>query len=297
MATTAVANDHHSPIGPIGATHRRSFVMLKKGIIAGAAAMLLATFFFGRDAWSYVSTSAGWVKDSVRDSVPIEFEIERARKLVKDLVPDIRANMHVIAKEEVEVARLEKQIGDAEVRLANERSGLMRLRNDLSSGKDEFQYAGRSFTANQVKLDLANRFERYKTSDATLASLRDIHIARQRSLDAARAKLEGMLASKRQLEVDVENLEARLKMVEAAQTTAEYNFDDSRLSRAKQLIGDLRTRLEVSERMVNSEGAFQDGIPLEAPQAENIVDEVTQYFELGVPAGNVAETQSGELSF
>jgi predicted nucleic acid-binding Zn-ribbon protein len=272
--------------------------MLKKGIVAGAATLLLATFFFGRDAWSYVATSAGWVKDSVRDSVPIEFEIERARKMVKDLVPDIRANMHVIAKEEVEVARLEKQIGDAEIKLASERSNVMRLRNDLTSGKDEFQYAGRSFTASQVKLDLANRFERFKTSDATLASLREIQIARTRSLEAARQKLEGMLASKRQLEVDVENLEARLKMVEAAQTTAEYNFDDSRLSRAKELISDLRTRLEVSERLVNSEGAFVDGIPLDAPQAENIVDEVTQYFEMGVPAaGAVAETEAGNASF
>ena len=57
-----------------------------------------------------------------------------------------------------------------------------------------------------------------------------------------------MLAAKRKLEVDVEHLEARLKMVEAAQTTSDYAFDDSRLSRVKELITDLRTRLDVAER-------------------------------------------------
>ena len=74
-----------------------------------------------------------------------------------------------------------------------------------------------------MKCDLANRFDRFKTSDATLASLREIQTARQKSLDAARQKLDGMLAAKRQLEVDVENLEARLKMVEVAQTASNYS--------------------------------------------------------------------------
>jgi hypothetical protein len=126
-----------------------------------------------------------------------------------------------------------------------------------------------------------------------LASLKEMHGARQRSLEAAREKLEGMLAAKRQLEVDVEHLEARLKMVEAAQTTSDYNFDDSQLSRAKELIGGLRTRLEVAERMVNSEGYFHDEIPLSEPAPENITDEVAEYFGEGQAsmAGAIAEAK------
>lgn len=257
--------------------------MIKKAIIAGSAAVLLSAFFFGRDALSYIGTSASWVKSSVRGSVPIDFEIERARKMVKDLVPDIRANMHVIAKEEVEVARLEKQIADSDSKLARDRENLVKLRNDLAGGAQTFQYVGRSYSAQQVKIDLANRFERFKTTEATVASLREMYDARQRSLDAARQKLEGMLAAKRQLEVDVENVEARLKMVEAAQTTCEYNFDDSRLSRAKELIGDLRIRLDVAEKMVNAEGYLDDEIPMTEAQSEDIVAEVTQYLDPAQP--------------
>src|SRR5687767_10556632 len=133
--------------------------MIKKVSLGAVAALLLMGFFFGRDAWSYVSTSAGWLQDSVRDSVPIDFEIERARKLVRDLVPDIRANMHVIAKEEVEVGRLEHQIADAAQKLELDRGSLVRLRDDLAKGHDVFQYAGRTYTAQQVRIDLANRFE------------------------------------------------------------------------------------------------------------------------------------------
>lgn len=253
--------------------------MVKKVIMVVGGAGLLSVLLFGTDAASYVWTSASKVKDSVRGSVPIEFEIDRAREMVKDLVPDIRRNMHVIAKEEVEIEKLQKQIAVAEEQLTTQKGEVMKLKTDLGYHKDVYQYAGRRYSPQQVKTDLAARFERYKTSEATLASLQDIHAAREKSLAAARQKLEGMLQAKRQLEVDAENLEARLKMVEVAQTTSEYNFDDSQLARVKDLMTDIRTRLSVAERLVQADTHVEGEIPLGEPAAENILDEVTEYFE------------------
>lgn len=255
--------------------------MVKKVMIASAGAGALCLAIFGREAVSYVGTTAGWFQDSIKNSVPVEFEIDRARRMVQDLVPDIRKNMHLIAQEEVEVARLDDKIAAAENRQGKDRGDIMKLKADLATGQEQFQYAGRSYSVQQVKVDLANRFERFKTHDATLASLREMHQARQHSLEAARQKLEGMLAAKRNLEVEVEHLEARLKMVEAAQTTSDYKFDDSQLSRAKELVTDLRTRLDVAEKLVNADGYLRDEIPLTEPAPENIVDEVTEYFDGG----------------
>lgn len=263
--------------------------MIKKLILGSGVALVLSLLFFGRDAASYVTTSTGYIKDAVKDSVPIGFEIERARRMIDHLVPEVRKNMHAIAREEVLVERLEKQIADAESGLSRDKSELIRLKTDLGTGASTFQYAGRSYSAKQVKMDLANRFDRYKTSEATLVSLRDMHEARQRSLEAARQKLEGMLAAKRQLAVQVENLEARLQMVAAAQTTSQYSFDDSQLGRVKELISDLRTRLDVSERMVNAEGRLHDEIPLDQQAPENIVEQVTQYFDAEQPDAEVAK--------
>ncbi len=264
--------------------------MVKKGILAAAGAVLLSVLLFGREAISYIWTSASQVKESVRSSVPIEFEINRARSMVADLVPDIRRNMHVIAKEEVEVEQLKKQIADAAEKLGKQRQDVVRLRTDLAEDQGTYHYAGRSYSIDQVKTDLACRFERYKTNEATLASLRDILTAREQSLEAARQKLDGMLAAKRQLEVEVENLEARLKMVEVAQTTSEYNFDDSQLARVKSLMTDIRTRLGVAEKLVNADHQYQGEIVLENETPDDIVDQVTEYFELDSPSGTrVAE--------
>lgn len=254
-------------------------MLCKKMIVTAAGATLLGLTALGTDAFSYIGTCCGWVGSSVKDSIPLDFEIDRARTMIKNLVPDIRSNMHLIAKEEVEVENLVKQVDDMEVKLAKDKDGILRLKGDLAKGENEIRYGKRIYTVSEVKNDLANRFERFKTQDATLESLKEMQKARERSLAAARVKLEGMLASKRQLEVDVEHLEARLKMVEAAQTTSTYQFDDSRLSRVKDLVNDLRSRLNVAERLVNAKSDVAGEIPLEESTDESIVDQVTEYFE------------------
>lgn len=264
--------------------------MLKKALVGGGVAVLLAGLFFGHDALSYVRTSVGWVKDSVKDNVPVEFEIDRARKMVKDLVPDIRKNMHLIAREEVELERLGKQVVELEARLVKDKAGILQLKTDLEGAQDSFQYASHRYTRDEVKTDLGRRFERFKTNEATLASLREISTARTRSLEGARQKLENMLAQKRQLEVEVENVEARLKMVQAAQVGNDYHFDDTRLGRVKELLNELRTKIEVDERLVGSESEFGE-IHLDVQVSDNIVEQVTDYF--AGPQAEVA-TKPGE---
>jgi chromosome segregation ATPase len=266
--------------------------MIKKTLVTVGGITLLSVLFFGRDAASYVRTSFGWVKDSVKAAVPIEFEIERARRMVKSLVPDIRKNMHVIAQEEVEIERLDKQIAQTTATMDKERSEIMRLKADLATVQPVYHYAGRDYTHKAVQLDLANRFERYKTHDATMGSLREIQSARRKSLDAARQKLEGMLQARHQLEVDVENLEAQFKRLEVAQTTCAFNIDDSQLGRVKELITEVRSRLSVAERLANSESTFDGEIPLGASQPENILDQVSEYFSSEGSAPSAADAQA-----
>jgi chromosome segregation ATPase len=248
-------------------------------VFVGGGVFLASLLLFGRNAVSYIRTSANCVKESVENAVPIDFQIDHARNMIKDLVPEVRKNMHIIAKEEVEVKRLEEQIAGAEANLAKEKQQILRLKTDLAAAKKVLQYAGRDYTVDEVKTDLANRFERYKTNEATLASLKEIRLARERSLGAARQKLEGMMAAKRQLQVDVENLEARTQMLAAAQTTSNYQFDDSQLGRAKELVSNLRTRLDVAEKLVNSEVYYQGEIPVDKVAPENIADQVSEYFD------------------
>ena len=260
--------------------HGEGSGMFKKVLIGTGAGVVVLGLLFGRDAVSIVSTAASQVSQTARNAMSVDFEIDRAHAMIKDLDPEIRRNMHLIAKEEVEVERLESEVERTRLQLADSRENIMRLKSDLDSDAGSYYYGGRRYTVTQVKTDLSNRFERHKTKEGTLEKLEKILQARRSSLDAARQKLEGMMAAKRQLEVDVANLQARQKMVEVAQTTSDINFDDSHLARTKELINAISTRIDVAERMVNADVHFQDEIPLDAQEAtdEDLADEITAYF-------------------
>ncbi len=167
--------------------------------------------------------------------------------MIEDLKPEIARNLQVVAREEVGVQRLASEIKAKEEQLAKSRSDIMRLlKGDLESGSVRFVYAGAaSYSVNQVKEDLSNRFKQFQVHEQTTSKLNQVLSAREKNLDAARRKLDSMLAAKRELEVEVENLQARMTMVEVAQTSSPVALDDSHLSSTRQLLDDIRTRIDV----------------------------------------------------
>jgi chromosome segregation ATPase len=254
--------------------------MLKKAIIGVASMVVLSTLVFGRDVVSYVKTFGSMTREAIKAEVPIEVQIQRARDMVEDLVPDIRKCMHVIAEEEVNVEHLHRDISRCDGDLGKQKEEILALRRHLDQGQQTYQFASRTYTAGEVRRDLACRFERFKTAEATLASKKQILSAREKSVTAAREKLEGMLASKRDLEVQVENLDARLKTIQAAQTATTVQLDDSQLARAKKLIGELNKQLDVAQKMLDADGKFTGLIPVEtaAQVPEDLSKQIDEYF-------------------
>jgi chromosome segregation ATPase len=278
--------------------------MLKKGLFLAAAGTLLLGLCFGRNAMSYVKTAANKISETVKNNVSIGYEIDRARQMIKDLIPEIRHNMQLIAKEEIQVKQFEKRVDQADKTLSRDREEILRMKEALDQNPEAktLKFANLTYPVHRVNKDLANRFKHYKKADETSFNLSKVLDARQRTLVAARQKLNGMLAAKQQLEVDVENLEARLKMVEVAQTTSEFDFDDSHLARTKELINDINTRIEVSARLLDVETDFPARIPLESlEEMEDISDQITEYFttdgiEEGGDASITTEPSASQLS-
>jgi uncharacterized phage infection (PIP) family protein YhgE len=257
--------------------------MLKKLVIVVLGIVGLYAVAGATGLGSYVKTAWRQSTQTAQDAVPMEFQIDRARTMVRDLEPEIRRSMHVIAKEEVEVAALDERIAGADEKAAKDKSEILTLQSDLQTGNRTFHYAGHRYTSTQVKDDLARRFNRFKTADATLTSLRQMRDARARNLDAAREKLTAMVAAQRQLQVEVENLEAKLKLVQVAEASSDFQFDDSQLARCKELMTDIRTRLDVAAKLANADENFQDEILLDETQSEDVTEQVTEYFGLDAP--------------
>src|SRR2546423_7481226 len=160
--------------------------MIKKLVLVVVGLGLTTVVLFGRNAASYVSTTYHRLTDSVQESVPIDFQIDRAKQMVSDLDPEIRRSMHVIAKEEVALEQLSQQITGNQDSADKSKKDILRLQSYLAQNKVEYHYASHKFTCDQVKHELSNRFNRFNVADDTLASMKQMRDAREKNLDAAR---------------------------------------------------------------------------------------------------------------
>ena len=93
------------------------------------------------------------------------------------------------------------------------------LRREAESGGQPIHIRNRVASQEEIDQELKRRLARFKLSEATLKAKKDLLANRELSLDAARAKLERMVNAKRDLEMQVENLQARLHTVESESVT------------------------------------------------------------------------------
>ena len=126
--------------------------LVKKGVIGaalGAGALLLV---FGTRAPSYVKTAFTKVRRDVRASVPLPFDIERTREEIASLEPAIRDNIEKLARAEVDLEHLDKEIATIRTNLGAEKTAMLTLRESLKTG--EYRLAGHgsvAYTEDEVK--------------------------------------------------------------------------------------------------------------------------------------------------
>ena len=264
--------------------------MLKKTIAAGSAICLLSTLTIGFPLFSYAKCGLDWLKTSASEAVPLEWEIKRARQMIAELKPEIEDNAHRIAREKVQISKLKKQHAEASEGLAEGRDQIERLTNDLKQGSDQYTYAGTTYTSVQVKSDLASRFKRLKTKTETADKLNQILKARETSLKTTQDRMSSMMLAKRQLEVEIENLQARLGALRVAETNGNVKLDDSHLARTRDLLDEIAIRIDVHEESLAVDSEYFDQIDLDEPTDDYLLDEVAEFLH-----ESVKESHSGSL--
>jgi len=260
-------------------TEKSDNIMIKKAFLTAGAVCLLSTLTVGVPLWSYARCGIDWVKTSATDAMPLEWEINRARQMIGDLTPEIEAVSLSLAREKVEVSKLEQEYDDAKIVLSKSRDQVKRLTDDLKRGSQQYTYAGKTYTSLQVKSDLEGRFKRLKTRTATANKLEQILLARQASLHSTQDRMSTMIEAKRQLEVEVENLEARLGALRVAETSSGLHIDDTQLAKTRDLIDDIAIRINVHEESMSIDTEYFDEIDLESTSEGDLLDEVATFLD------------------
>ena len=251
--------------------------IIKYGVIAGVGVVVVGGLVLGTDLTSYVHSSARSVQDSIKESVPVEFELRRASDMVEQIIPELHANIRLIAQEEVEIAALKADIDRSQEQIAEERTCLTRLREQLAVHTASLATASSSRA--RLTQELGRRFERFKEADVVLAGKRRLLETREKSLGAAMDMLERTRSQKADLEQQLETLASQHRLVHAASVTANIEVDSSKLAQSQNLIRQIKKRRDVAERVLAHRAHFVEPVFTEALDEQDLLAQVDEYFD------------------
>ena len=270
--------------------------MLKLCLIVVISVCIVGGLLFGKDLVSYLRSSARSVQTAVKGSIPIEFELRRARDLIDDIIPEMHANIRLIAQEEVEVVSLKSDIETSQESIAQQRGRLAQRREALDKQFAGYTLGGRACSREELTEDLAGMFERFKEAELALASKRRLLAAREKSLAGAMELLERTRARKRVLEDKVSSLQGQYRLLQAASVGSRINLDNSKLAQSEKLINQIKKRLDVAERVLTHESRFVQTAPREMVGEAELLEQIDEYLCPDAPDDELAAIErSAEL--
>ncbi|MEZ6193082.1 MAG: hypothetical protein R3C45_17555 [Phycisphaerales bacterium] len=251
---------------------------VKRGAVATVGLTLVGGLLFGDDLISYVKSSANAVQRTAKGAVPIEFELTRARDLLDEIIPEMHANVQRIATEEVELASLKADIKQSTEKLAEERARVAKLRDVVSIETASYRIGGQKYTHEQVVDDLSRRFEGVKEAEDVLAGKQRLLTQREATLAAAEQMLRKTQSQKSLLEDKIESLASQHRLVQAAAVGSKVQMDNSKLAQTEKLIGEIKKRLDVAERVLARESEFVQPIEVSVVDEQDLLAQVDEYL-------------------
>lgn len=245
--------------------------------------------WFGTSAGSYFRTGYNQARNFILGQVPVEFEIERARQLIAEIVPEVQRTKRSILNEEVKVARLRQEADAVAKNLESERLAILALREQIGKGLASYKIGDTTYSSAAMQRELGRRFASFKHVDETLKAKREILVSRESSLLSAREKHDRLLECRQELESKLAALEARFKMIEVKKLASKVQVDDSQVKQLQSLMSEIEDRLEVESKEAEEDGVLMRTIPIEKASTGDLGQEIDQYFGKAKPT-NLSST-------
>ena len=249
--------------------------------LAIAALCAAGLFVFGGDLWKMADRARHGLRNEVRENMPIEIEIERAREMAASLVPDLRRNHEVIVREQVEMEELRADIAKSRDQLDEQREELLAIRKKLTTINPVSATTEQKPSTSTIRKELRQRFAAFQSADATLQAKTQMLKYREEALAKAEAAQNTMLLKKRELEAQVTQLASRVRLIQRDGVDSHVVVNQDKLARCEELLRYLRKRLTIAERVseFSEQGITGDSLSEKDPGDDTIEVEIDRHFE------------------
>lgn len=255
--------------------------MFKWTLIGVVVVGAVGFFLFGDHAGSYFSTVSNSVRDQVRESIPVDFEIKRAEKLIRAIDPEINECKREVAQAEVELDHLVAQVGRLKKTVKKQERKLKNGAELLGTTAKVSSYdlGGHTYSRRRVEIDLERTFEMFKNNEAILSSKEKLIERQTMAVAASRIKLDSVRTRKAELEGTIASLKVQKQHLDAlAASHKRFDLDDSALGKATEVLANVKKRLDVTQKMIEDDIFFTDGVTAEHKPDRNIAKEIGVHF-------------------
>ena len=251
---------------------------LKLGALTVGGGALIGGLVLGSDLGSYVRSSCKSMRIAVKDNIPIDFQLRRARDLLDEPGPEMKQNVRLMAEQEVEIASLKGEIEQARQGLGEEKLRVAKLRDCLSTAQTSFTFGDFAYTREQLKQELARRFNLFKEAESALDGKQQLLVNRQKALAAAMQAMDTARAERAALQSQVEALEGQYRLVEATSTGTNVQIDNSKLAQAQKVIAEVRKQLDISEHVLAHEAKFTQPMQIDVIDEKDLLTQVDAHL-------------------
>jgi predicted nucleic acid-binding Zn-ribbon protein len=260
---------------------------MKKQIIPVLIGVGLVVGVFGTSAVkSHLDTVSDGIRETARNAVPAEYEINRIRSLIDAMSEDVAGFQDKLGEIESTVNAKREETRRLEALIAEDLRDLVAEKNMLAREGDEFTVRGVSYRREQVEASAKARMDRVKRHQSTRGLLakaivpleRDVADGRRRLADAASAR-DDKLRELDLLTAELKNAELRGDL--AALTRP---LKDDAINRSR---GELAESLDAFSRRVRREQRRVDSVTNNAspaliehmnPSRPGVMDELESFL-------------------
>jgi chromosome segregation ATPase len=244
-------------------------LMFKKLLLVGGVVVVGLMAVKGTRFFGYMKNEVASARLWLDEQVPVEKEIARLRGEVAKLDKDIAAVKDELAKELYATEKQQKDTLDMKAKLEAEKRDLHARLEKIREAGDatHISFGSDKQTMASAQKQLASDSKLWQLKSDTLSKKQDSLSISERNVAVLQKQLAELQKQKSELKLEIDGIEADYKALKLQQMETKYHYDDSRLSKVKTQIHQLKDRLAVQQKRVDldkADGTIKPSAPVES---------------------------------
>ncbi len=251
---------------------------MKKVVLGGLALFVVAGALIGFNRMcSMTRLGVDHVQNQIDEAIPVDVQLRQLEMALNDLDPEIKDAQLAVVRQEVSVGELQDEITQLTAGVDQQWSEIVALRQAIPADSDtEFvSVNGKEYSRDKVTNDLRRKMTRFKGAESSLNAKEDLLSKREETLSAKQSHLEKLLDLKSELTGEIEQLKARLTLVQAKQVEVSEDVDNAKVEEIKALTKKVKRRIAEKEKMLEHEANAYGEIQVTAEADEkDVLEEI-----------------------